>query len=257
MPREVCRYGTDGDPTMQAVSEAQNGLNVVNTRFMLRIFYIFGVLALLSIAISVAGKWFGASIAMGGNTDDRTTREIVIGNNVIEAPANEIRFDRQRVDGVTARLDLYWRWPGLDGYSREASAAFNNSDNSKSILFVSFEPKIMSRDMSGRFEAIYRSLIVEPPAPGPAGISLYGFDPKSGYLNETLAVGPAAGAAPPFVARCLTGTAAEESLAPCERDIQIGDDLSLIYRFPKSLLADWHRLDGAVRQKAERMLLRR
>lgn len=253
----MCRYGTGDDPMTHAAAEAQTELSVVNARFMRRVFYIFGVLAALSAAISIAGKFYGASISMGGNTDVRTAREIVIGNNVIRVPENEIRFDRQRVDGVTGRLDLYWRWPQLDGYSREASAAFNNSDNSKSILFVSFEPKIMSRDMSGRFEPIYKSLVVEPPAPGPAGTRLYAFSENSGYLNETLVVGPEAAGRAPYVARCLSGSAAEEALAPCERDIEVGDDLSLIYRFPKSLLADWSALDAAVRRKAGAMLLKR
>ena len=37
------------------------------------------------------------------------------------------------------------------------------------------------------------------------------------------------------MARCLSGPSAEESLAPCERDIHVGDDLSLSYRFPTEL----------------------
>ena len=48
----------------------------------------------------------------------------------------------------------------------------------------------------------------------------------------------------PFVARCLTGASAAESLAPCERDIQLGDDLSLTYRFPARTA---RRLAGAGR----------
>ena len=42
-----------------------------------------------------------------------------------------------------------------------------------------------------------------------------------------------------FVARCLVGESAAESLAPCERDIHVGDNLSLSYRFPTELLGDW------------------
>ena len=45
-----------------------------------------------------------------------------------------------------------------------------------------------------------------------------------------------------------------QSLAPCERDIQVGDDLSLTYRFPQELLADWQALDAAVTAKAARFL---
>ena len=60
--------------------------------------------------------------------------------------------------------------------------------------------------------------------------------------------------AEPFVARCLSGASAAESLAPCERDIHLGDDLSLSYRFPEQLLGHWRELDEAIRRKAATML---
>lgn len=230
-------------------------VNVVNSSFMLKVFYVFAALALMSVAVSLIGKWLGSSIAMAGHTDDLTTREIVIGNNVVVTTDNTIRFERQRHDGVTSRLDLYFRWPQMDGYSREASADFNNASGVRNVLFVSFEPRMMSRDMSGRFEPIYKSLIVEPPSPGPGGLAVYNFSEKSGYLNEVLAVAPR-GEADPYVVRCLAGASAEESLAPCERDIQLGDELSLSYRFPKELLPDWRQLDAVVLAKAEQMLKR-
>src|SRR5690606_8383858 len=92
----------------------------------------------------------------------------------------------------------------------------------------------------------------------PGGIVLYAFDENSGYLNEVLAVAPRqdsdASGNRPFVARCLAGESAESSLAPCERDIHVGDDLSLTYRFPQHLLGNWRELDAAIRAKAASML---
>lgn len=240
---------------MAAISQTAEDaeFNVINSNFMRKVFYVFAALALLSVGVSLVGKWLGGSIAMGGHTDDVSMREIVIGNNVIVAPANAIRFERQRVNGVASRLDLYFRWPQMEGYSKDASADFNHAGGTRNILFVSLEPRQMSRDMSGRFEPIYRSLIVDPPAPGPDGIGLYNFNEKSGYLNEILAVAPRSGSAP-FVARCLTGASAEESLAPCERDVHLGDELSLSYRFPKEMLPIWRQLDAVVLARAQRML---
>ena len=55
----------------------------IDPAFMLRVFYAFAILALLSVAISLAGKWFGRSIAMAGHTDDTTVHEIVLGNDVL------------------------------------------------------------------------------------------------------------------------------------------------------------------------------
>lgn len=228
-------------------------LTVVDSRLMRRVFYAFAALALLSVAISLGGKWFGRSIAMAGYSDDMTVRQVVIGKNVIAVPANFIRFEQARRDGIASRLDLYLRYPQMDGYSEAARDDFNHSGSNRNIIFLSFEQQMMSRDMSGRFAPIYSALIVQPGIPGPGGTTVYGFDEKSGYLNEVLVVGKRPGK-DPFVARCLSGPSAGESLAPCERDIQVGNDLSLTYRFPKEFLDNWPALDAAITAEAGRIL---
>ncbi|TIW17344.1 MAG: hypothetical protein E5V81_20425 [Mesorhizobium sp.] len=225
---------------------------VVDSTLMKQVFYIFAALALLSVAISLGGKWLGRSIAMAGYSDDTTVRQIVMGNNLISVPANFIRFDQARRDGIASRLDLYLRYPEMDGYSAAARDDFNHTTTRK-IIFLSFEPRMMSRDMSGRFAPIYSALIEKPGTPGPGGTTVYAFTEKSGYLNEVLAVAERPGK-DPFVARCLSGPSAEESLAPCERDIQVGDDLSLTYRFPRELLANWPALDAAIAAKVASIL---
>ncbi|PBB79442.1 hypothetical protein CK218_18965 [Mesorhizobium sp. WSM3879] len=231
---------------------AAEEFEVVDSTLMKRVFYVFAALALLSVAISLGGKWLGRSIAMAGYTDDTTVRQVVMGNNVISVPANFIRFDQARRDGIASRFDLYLRYPEMDGYSTAARDDFNHVTTRK-IIFLSFEPRMMSRDMSGRFAPIYSALIVTPGTPGPAGTRLYGFTEKSGYLNEVLAVAERPGK-DPFVARCLSGPSAEDSLAPCERDIQVGDDLSLTYRFPRELLGNWQALDAAIATKVAGIL---
>ena len=80
----------------QQAMTAEADVRPLDSAFMWRVFYAFAALALLSVAISVGGKWLGKSIAMAGHTDDTTIHEIVIGNNVISAPANAIRFERDR-----------------------------------------------------------------------------------------------------------------------------------------------------------------
>ncbi len=227
--------------------------NVVDSALMKRVFYAFAALALLSLAISLGGKWFGRSIAMAGYTDDTTIHKVVIGNNVIAVPANAIRFLQARRDGIASRLDLYLRYPQMDGYSEAARDDFNHTGAAKNIIFLSFEPQMMSRDMSGRFAPIYSALITPPGTPGPGGTTLYGLSEKSGYLNEVLAVATRPGK-DPFVARCLSGPNAEESLAPCERDIHVGDSLSLTYRFPREFLGNWPALDAAIVAEATRVL---
>ncbi|WP_421913263.1 hypothetical protein [Mesorhizobium sp.] len=237
----------------QAATATEPEFTVVDSALMRRVFYAFATLALLSVAISFGGKWFGHSIAMAGYTDDGTVREIVIGNNVIAVPANAIRFAQARRDGIASRLDLYLRYPEMDGYSEAARDDFNHTGSAKKIIFLSFEQQMMSRDMSGRFAPIYSALIVQPGRPGPGGTTVYAFNEKSGYVNEVLVVGERPGK-DPFVARCLGGPNADESLAPCERDIHVGDNLSLTYRFPKEFVGDWPTLDAAIVAETTRIL---
>ena len=238
---------------MPGDTTSEPSITSIDSGFMTKVFYAFAALVLVSAAISLAGRWFGSSIVMAGYTDDPTIREIVIGNNVIAAPSNAIRFDRTRRDGIANRLDLYMRWPALDGYSVSARDDFNHTSGEKRIVFLAFEERMMSRDMSGRFDPIYSSLIEAPGKPGPAGVTTYTFKPVSGYMDEVLAVANRPGRTP-FVARCLTGQGGGESLAPCERDVHVGDNLSLTYRFPYEMLANWKVMDDAIAARAGKML---
>ncbi len=225
----------------------------IRSSFVNRVFLVFAVLAVLSAAISVAGKWLGREIAMAGHTDDRTIHEVVIGNDVLSVPANMIRFDSARRPGVAKRLDLYLRWPQMDGYSDASRDEFNHLGGSRTILFLSFEERMMSRDMTGRLEPIYRALTEESGRAGPGGLGVYPFTEASGYVDEVLIVGDETTDSP-FVARCLSGEQARQSLAPCERDIHVGEGLNLVYRMPAELAGSWREVEAAVKKAAEGFL---
>jgi hypothetical protein len=226
---------------------------VADAGVMMKVFTVFAALALLSGAISLGGKLLGGTIAAVGYTADTTPYEIVVGNNVLSVPGNMIRFEEARRHGDAHRVDLYALWPKMTGYSDADRDAFNNRQRSRRIVFMSIEPRMMSRDMSGRLDAIYRRLIDLPGAPGPAGLRRYSFSAGSGYVDEVLVVGERPGREA-FVARCLTGSAAAETLAGCERDVHLGQQLSMTYRFPEELLENWAALDAAVSAKAAEML---
>ena len=238
----------------QSATADGDGIRLLDSGFMLRVFYIFAALALISVLISLGGKFLGRSIAAVGHTEDTTIHEIVVGNNVLAVPANMIRFEKARREGEVLRLDLYAKWPQMTGYTDADRDEFNNRDDRRNIIFMTLEESLMSRDMSGRLEPIYRRLIELPGAPGPAaGLRVYAFTKDSGYLNEMLVVGERRGGKV-FVARCLTGQAAADSLAGCERDVHVGDRLSLTYRFPEAMLRNWQALDAAVLAKSAEFL---
>ena len=212
------------------------------------------VLILLSIAVNIGGRLLGPLIARGGHSDNTQAYEIIIGNNVLSIPANMIRFSNQRRDGVTGRLDLYARWPGLTGYTERDRAIFNLLTPQRHLIFMSIEPRTMSRDMSGRYLPIYAGLIETNGKAAPGKLSVHRFLENSGYESEDLVLSDTSSGTPEFVARCLADSAAE-SFNSCERDIQFGRDLQVLYRFPRSMLGDWKSLDKAVVDFAQSHLL--
>ena len=216
----------------------------VGLKYAQRLFLIFAGLALVALLISLGERMVGGRIALGGHSDSVLAHEIIIGDDVLSVPENMIRLPEQRRGGVAGRLDLYLSWPGLTGFSRQEKQIFNGTRENGRLIFLSFEERVMSCDMSGRFAPIYRFLIEGEGAAGPAGLTRYVLPAKAGYLNEVLYVGPLEGETR-FVARC-SEEEKENLIAACERDMQVGGNLSATLRFPVALLSEWRALSAAI-----------
>jgi hypothetical protein len=226
---------------------------VIETSYARKVLAALALLAVGTAAISFGGKQLGHTLALAGRSEEPRIHRIMIGDEVVAAPANMIRQQRARRDGVATRLDLYMRWPEMDGYSEISHRAFDNVDPDRSLIFMSLEPRTMSRDMSGRLDPVYRMLVEPHGSEGPSSTMLYRFEQNSGYGDEELVVGQRT-SMEPFVARCLIEAGGTETLTPCERDVSIGTSLSLSYRFSRSLLADWQKMDAAVISAASAMV---
>lgn len=218
---------------------------LVGSQFAQRVFIIFAALAGLSLLIVLAERVIGSRITLGGHSDRITPHEVIIGNDVIVAPENMIRLPEQRRSGEARRLDLYLSWPQLSGFNADEAAAFNGLDDKMPIIFVSLEERVMSRDMAGRYEPIYKFLVEGNGTSGPMALTRHKLQEKAGYLNEVLYVSPELANGRRFVARCIKDSA-EHLIAPCERDIQVGANLSAVIRFPSVLLEDWQSLEAAM-----------
>jgi hypothetical protein len=231
---------------MHAAAALDHGTAPQFFRNALRVMMVLG---LLTVAISVAGRMAGGVLSHGGNSDSTRKHEIVIANSVFSVPENHIRLAEQRSQGVKARLDLFAVWPGMNGYTQAGRTAFDALPGQPpSLLFISIEPRQMSRDMSGRLQPIYSQLIEAEAVEGPvSGMRSYAFRADRAIFSDERLYVAGAASSPDFVARCIAGAQAEHALAPCERDIAIGDDLTVKYRFPARLLAEHVVLDAKMR----------
>jgi hypothetical protein len=212
------------------------------------------VLAALTIAIAIGGRWLGQHIALAGHTTSTQTFDITIGEDSLRLAANTIRFPSERTDGLTERVDLYLTFPQMQGYSDANRLDFNDISRSSSLIFLQLTQSIMSRDMSGRLEPIYSHLLEGQPFAGPHGLTGHRLRADAGYGGEVLLTAPRRGQ-PDYVVRCmLPPTPDKATSGDCQRDLKIGNDLSLLYRFSSAQLGNWDHIDAALQTFVETRL---
>jgi hypothetical protein len=220
--------------------------------FFLKLTAFLALLAVAAGALTIAGKYYGERLAMDGRTDSREIFRIVVGQDTLMLPANIIRFENQRRAGKAELVNIYLSWPELDGYTPDTAARFSNPAGAQDLIFVELSQSVMSRDMSGRLEPIYSRLFRGEPEKGPAGLVIHRLDPKSGFGQEVILTGMTRSGGL-YVVRCLLPRVpADATAADCQRDIQVGHDLTVLYRFSSSLLPAWEALDTRLRAFAAR-----
>lgn len=220
--------------------------SLLSNAFLLKVTAFIGVLAVLTAGLTIAGKMYGDQLALDGHTLSTDVFDITIGQDRLSLPANMIRFENQRRSGTARVVNIYLSWPEMDGYTSASAGRFSDPNGTRDLIFIELTQSVMSRDMSGRLEPIYKNLYKGEPEPGPAGLSLHHLTEKSGFGSEVLLTGKA-GTGSDYVVRCiLPKAAAEATSADCQRDIHIGRDLTLLYRFSSELLPQWEAIDSRI-----------
>lgn len=232
---------------------------LLSSGFVWKLTAVVAVLCLITLAIAMTGRMIGGTIALAGNTTDRSLHEIVIGNDVLSLPANVIRFESQRISGAQGAVDTYFAWPGMHGYTQQNRDIFNQTRSAHGLIFARITQSTMSRDMSGRVGPIYGRLTEGSTVAGPNGLNSVRLKPGAGYANELMYVERDA-AGQPYAVRCLVENtdAANEftTRTGCQRDISLGTDLSVTYRFSIDLLPNWREIERDVRARLEAALVR-
>ncbi len=193
----------------------------------------------------------GDGISRAGHSESETLQEVVIGNDVLNVPSNAIRYSTQRNSSAQTRLEVYLHWPSLSGYTEALREEFNNSGETTNLIFLTIERRTMSNDMSGRIQPIYAKFFEGGYENGGQGLIRQPLSAEGGYIDEDLyyeAVSPY-----PFAARCVREDS-KTSTPFCLRDIHVGQELMLTYRFHKKFLVDWMALEQGVRQWMKQVL---
>lgn len=244
---------------MPEPTSAVDHVPLLSPRFVWKMTAVVAVMCFITLAIALTGRMIGKTISQAGNTAETIPYEIVIGNDVLSLPANVIRFESQRISGVQNAVDTYFSWPGMNGYSEATREIFNQTRSADGLIFARIAQATMSRDMSGRFTPIYKRLTDGVPVAGPAGLDSFRLRSGAGYANELMYVERGV-SEEPYAIRCLVedaGSAPDfNTRTGCQRDISIGRDLSVTYRFSIDLLPHWREIERDVRTRLESALIR-
>jgi hypothetical protein len=219
---------------------------LISHQLLRKIGLCIGIMGLLTLLMSVGGRMIGERIVMSGHSVDTSPVAITLNGNRIVLPANTIRFENQRRGGEHERIDAFFTWPALEGYTHANRDQFNDVDNSQNLVFLSLAARSMSMDMSARLEPVYSRLTDGGTQTRESGLLAYAFGEDTRYAGEILYVGARQGDRA-FAARCLKDDGMPAGAHSCMRDINVGRDLSITYRFSRTLLPEWRRLDASVR----------
>ena len=191
-----------------------------------------------------AAAHFGEKFSKRGHTDHNRKVELKIGIDRLNVPANTIRFAPHRIPGEIRKLELYLHWPSLSGFTEALSTVFNAHVETADIVFLTLERRTMSFDMSGRIGPIYSRYFEGHGKTKNFGLVRQPLNASAGFIDEDLYF--EAGSPYPYAARCVRETTSATTPF-CIRDIHVGKDLMLTYRFHKRFLPQWIELDQAMR----------
>lgn len=238
---------------MSAPAQPINGDDVSRgmPQIVWRVFFIFAVLVVLSLALYIGGSLYGDRMAQVGHSTSDKKLEIVIGNDVFSLPANMVRHSDQRVSGTLSRLDVQVHWPTMSGYTKSLAPQFSQSNPENiEIALLSISKRRSLLDMAERFGPVYNNAFdVNNIKPLSNGLFAVALDSEHGYINEKLIYSkPSNTGKPAFIARCQAAESGQERLLlPCEADLFIGTSSELKIRFAASQLKRWQAFTGELR----------
>lgn len=231
--------------------EAEKKSEKISPEALKKIFYLTLVLFIAAIGMFASAHFFGDNLSRAGHSSSTENLEIIIGDEYLNVPSNKVRFYAQRSSGAYNKLELYLHWPSLSGYTDSLSNDFNDAQDHTNLIFVSIEPRNMSHDMSGRVAPIYAQFFEGKAVQSHSGLVKQSLSPNGGFIDEDLYY--AASSPYPFATRCVRETASTTPF--CIRDIHVGRNLMLTYRFHQQHLASWIELEQSIRAITKSMIV--
>jgi hypothetical protein len=177
---------------------------------------------------------------VGANGPERLP--VSIGGTLFNVPTAAIRMKIQRHSGPTERIDLSFSYPSLQPPEAQKHVSADEvveemtQPIDRIFLSIAAHRDSMSPDM--RVRSIYPRYLEQASTPGQDGLAMRAFRADTPYGGEDLYYA----STPALTARC-TRDASTPGMCLSERRIEGAD---LTFRFPRSWLAQWQDVAGAM-----------
>ncbi len=173
---------------------------------------------------------------------------VQVGGTLFNVPTASVRRKIQRHSGPQERVDLAFTFPALEPPEAPKHVSADTVDEQPQPIdriFVSIAAHRDSLAPDVRLRTIYPRYLEQASTPVEDGLTLRAFKEGSPYSGEDLFTS----ANPALTARC-TRDAATPGMCLSERRIE---DADLIFRFPRSWLAQWRDVASAMEQLTAQM----
>lgn len=207
--------------------------------------------ALLLMAAGGVVYWAKFRLIEHGFSDDTSTRQFIIANDVLEIPLNLMRFAVQREKTVLQQADLVMHWSDASGFQSANSDKFLDPAHTMELIFLTIGERQLHLAMNDRVVPIYQKLISAVEQRGPSGLIIRPFKPGAGYDGEELVFASDGNIV--WAARCQSAQASQ--FPTCIRDVFVGAGLTATYRFSRSLLGYWADIETRISLKLDEMVV--
>jgi hypothetical protein len=204
-----------------------------------------GVLAAAAVAL-VAYLLWPTWDGISAGAPDRLP--VSVGGTVFNVPTASIRRKIQKHSGPQERVDLAFTWPALQPPERQKHVTADAVDEQPQPIDRIFVSIAAHRDTLApdmRVRTIYPRYLEQASSQVEDGLTLRNFKDGSPYANEDMFTA----ASPAISARC-TRDGATPGMCLSERRIEGAD---LIFRFPRSWLAQWRDVAVAMERLTTQM----
>jgi hypothetical protein len=169
-----------------------------------------------------------------------------VGGKQFLIPANYIVYSSERQGGPHHRLTLAALIPDFRGYSRAEAQQFADDSARSRVVHLRIWADALALSERAQLQRVLLTFVKSTSGQaGPFGLTRYRFRGDNGYRGQDLFVGVYNGQT--VVLRCWR-TAGTNQAPDCMRDLRLGRNVVLSYRFKRSYLGQWRQIAQGVLQ---------